>query len=171
MLKQTIEPFSIIGLSIRTTNTNGKSAIDIPMLWNEFISGQVAEKIPARIDDTVYCVYTEYEKDHTRPYTVILGCRVPDLDEIPEGMKGITIEAGDYYKRKAKGDISQGAVFYAWAAIWNSDIPRAFTSDFEVYGEKAQDPENTEVDIFVAVNTDEADAVFQEEPISLQAVY
>jgi predicted transcriptional regulator YdeE len=168
MHKRTIQSFNIIGISVRTTNARGKSAIDIPALWDKFISGQVAEKIPGKIDNTVYCVYTEYEKDHTRPYTVILGCQVPNLDNIPEGLTGKTIETGDYYRHKAKGDISQGVVFYAWTAIWNSDIPRAFTSDFEVYGEKAQD---TEVDIFVAVNTDDADAELLEESISLRPVF
>lgn len=35
--------------------------------------------------------------------------------------------------------------------LWNSDLPRKYTADFEIYGEKAQNPENAEVDILVAV--------------------
>ena len=35
--------------------------------------------------------------------------------------------------------------------IWNSDLDRSFTSDFEIYGEKAQNPETAEVDIFIAI--------------------
>ncbi len=31
------------------------------------------------------------------------------------------------------------------------DMDRAFTADFEVYGEKAQNPSDAEVDIFIAV--------------------
>ena len=42
-------------------------------------------------------------------------------------------------------------VFGEWTKIWNSDLVRTFTADFEVYGEKAQNPENAEVDIFVAI--------------------
>lgn len=46
----------------------------------------------------------------------------------------------------------QGIVFEAWLEIWNLDIPRAYTADFEVYGEKTQNPADAEVDIFIAVN-------------------
>ena len=38
-----------------------------------------------------------------------------------------------------------------WIKIWNSDLNRIFTSDFEIYGEKAHNPENAEVDIFIAM--------------------
>jgi predicted transcriptional regulator YdeE len=31
------------------------------------------------------------------------------------------------------------------------DLDRSYTADFEIYGEKAQNPENAEVDIFIAV--------------------
>jgi len=31
------------------------------------------------------------------------------------------------------------------------DLGRIFTADFEVYGEKAQNPSDAEVDIFIAV--------------------
>ena len=31
------------------------------------------------------------------------------------------------------------------------DLDRSYTADFEIYDEKAQNPENAEVDIFIAV--------------------
>ncbi len=109
-------------------------------------------KIPNKIDDTLYCIYTDYEKDHTKPYTTILGCKVSNLDIIPEGMVGKTFEGGNYQKHTAKGNIMEGMVFGEWLKIWNSDIPRAYSADFEVYGEKAQNPTDAEVDIFIAVS-------------------
>lgn len=45
----------------------------------------------------------------------------------------------------------QGAVYNEWVKIWNSELERTFTADFEVYDERSQNPENAEVDIFVAV--------------------
>ena len=45
----------------------------------------------------------------------------------------------------------QGIVYNEWVKIWNSDLDRTFVADFEVYGEKAQDPTNAEVEIFVGV--------------------
>ena len=62
-----------------------------------------------------------------------------------------TIHTGEYEVFTAKGNLLQGVVYHEWIKIWNADIQRAFTSDFEVYGAKAGDFENAEVDIFVAV--------------------
>ena len=146
-----IKSFSVIGISVRTSNENGQAGQDIPALWNKFNSEGIAEQIPNKIDRTVYCIYTDYEKDHTKPYTAILGCKVESLVTVPAGMKSNIVEAGIYSKHSAKGNIFQGAVYEAWTKIWNSDLDRTFTADFEVYGEKAQNPENAEVDIFIAV--------------------
>ncbi len=151
MSNQTIQKFSVIGISVRTSNENGKAGQDIPALWNKFMTEGIAEQIPNKIDNSIYCIYTEYEKDHTKPYTTILGCKVGNLDEIPNGMVGQTFEETTYSKHIAKGNILQGMVFNEWTKIWNSDLSRTFTADFEVYGEKAQNPENAEVDIFIAV--------------------
>jgi predicted transcriptional regulator YdeE len=148
---QTVAKFSVIGISVRTTNENGQSSQDIPALWNKFMTEGIAEQIPNKIDPSIYCIYTDYEKDHTKPYITILGCKVSTLDNIPNGMVGKTFETATYAKHIAKGNILQGMVFNEWAKIWNSDLDRTFTADFEVYGEKAQNPENAEVDIFVAV--------------------
>jgi predicted transcriptional regulator YdeE len=80
-----------------------------------------------------------------------LGCQVEHLDTIPDGMVGKTFEEALYSKYTAKGNLMHGIVFDEWTKIWNSDLDRTFTADFEVYGEKAQNPEDAEVDIFIAV--------------------
>lgn len=146
-----VQKFNVIGISVRTSNENGQAGQDIPALWNKFITEGIAAQIPNKIDNSIYCIYTEYEKDHTRPYTTILGCKVENLQTIPGGMVGKTFEEAAYQKYIAKGNILQGVVFNAWVKIWNSNLDRAFTADFEMYGEKAQNPESAEVDIFVAV--------------------
>ncbi len=152
MNKQKIEKFFVIGIAVRTTNENGQAEKDIPALWNDFMTNGIADKIPNKIDNSILCIYTDYEKDYTKPYTTILGCKVPDLQIIPEGMVGKTFETADYTKINAKGNILQGMVFSEWIKIWNSDLDRAYTADFEVYGEKAQNLENAEVDIFIAIS-------------------
>lgn len=151
MNNQTIQKFNVIGISVRTTNEGGQASQDIPALWNKFMTEGIAEQIPNKVDNSIYCIYTEYQKDHTKPYTTILGCKVENLDTIPNGMVGKAFDEGTYTKHIAKGNILQGMVFGEWTKIWNSDLDRTFTADFEVYGEKAQNPENAEVDIFVAV--------------------
>ena len=153
MKKVTIKAFSVIGISVRTTNQNGQSAQDIGALWNTFMTNGILDKIPNKVDNTIYSIYTEYESDHTKPYTTILGCIVENLDQIPEGMVGKRFEGGSYLKITANGDLTKGLVAGEWMKIWESDMKRVYTADFEVYGEKAQDPTNAEVDFLIAVES------------------
>ncbi len=146
-----IQKFNVIGISVRTTNENGQSGQDIPALWNKFMSEGIAKQIPNKASDAIYCIYTDYEKDHTRPYTTILGCVVETLNVIPEGMVVKTVSGVHYKKFTAKGNLKEGAVFNEWVRIWNSDLDRIYTEDFEIYGAGAQNPEDGEVDIYIAI--------------------
>ncbi|TXI96843.1 MAG: AraC family transcriptional regulator [Chryseobacterium cucumeris] len=146
-----IEPFKVIGISVRTINENGQAGKDIPVLWEKMISENIVNSIPNKIDNTIYSIYTDYEKDHTKPYTTVLGCKVENLDNIPEGMVGYSFDGGEYLKFVPKGDLSKGLVINEWLKIWEMGLNRTFTADFEVYGEKAQNPSDAEVDIFIAV--------------------
>jgi len=146
-----VAPFKVIGISVRTTNENGQAGKDIPLLWEKMISGNIVNSIPNKIDNSIYSIYTDYEKDHTKPYTTVLGCKVENLNYIPEGMAGYSFDGGDYLKFTTKGDLSKDLVINEWMKIWNMDLDRIFTADFEVYGEKAQNPSDAEVDIFIAV--------------------
>ena len=146
-----MEPFKVIGISVRTTNENNQAAKDIPVLWENLMNEDILNRIPNKTDNTIYYIYTDYEKDHTKPYTTILGCKVENLDHIPEGMVGKSFDGGDYIKFTTKGDLAKDLVINEWLKIWEMDMDRAFTADFEVYGEKAQNPSDAEVDIFIAV--------------------
>ena len=146
-----VEQLNIIGIAVRTTNENGQSAIDIPQLWDRFFLENILAAIPNKINDKLYCIYTDYEKDHTKPYTTILGCSVANLDAVPTGLVGKLIESGNYIQFTATGKISEGIVFNEWMKIWNTDISRAYVADFEVYDERAQNPDDAIVDIFISV--------------------
>jgi len=147
----TVPPFSIIGIDIRTTNENGQSAIDIPALWSRFLSENIIEQIPNKIDSTVYCMYTDYEKDHTKPYTTLLGCKVSSLKEVPTGFMGKSIDAAEYEVFTTRGNLAEGVVYNEWLKIWNAPIERIYTSDFEIYDERSQNPADATVDIFIAI--------------------
>lgn len=151
MNTQKIEAFFIIGISVRTTNENQQAAKDIPALWGKFMSESILEQIPNKISTDIYCIYTDYESDHTKPYTTILGCKVSNLEEIPVGMVSKKIATTEYQKFTTKGNLQEGMVYNKWLEIWNSDLNRKFTSDFEIYGEKAMNPNDAEVDIFIAI--------------------
>jgi predicted transcriptional regulator YdeE len=146
-----IEPFKVIGISVRTTNENGQAAQDIPNMWSKFMSENILDAIPNKVDNTVYSLYTDYESDHKKPYTAMLACKVENLDTIPDGMIGREVTGGNYVKLSAKGDLMAGLIVNKWMEIWEMDLERVFTTDFEVYGEKAQNPADAEVDFLIAV--------------------
>ncbi|HEX2934112.1 MAG TPA: GyrI-like domain-containing protein [Bacteroidales bacterium] len=146
-----IPPFDVIGIAVRTTNENGQSAKDLGNLWARFMTEKIADKIPNKVDHSIYCIYTDYEKDFTKPYTAIIGCKVERLDEIPEGLTGKRIQGAEYAKFIAKGNDMQKMVGEAWYTIWNTDLARKYTADFEVYSEKSYRTEGAEVDIYVSV--------------------
>ena len=146
-----LDSFQLVGISIRTSNQNQQAAQDIPALWQRFMQDNVAANIPHKVGETVYCAYTEYEGDHNEPYTTLIGCQVTHLDEVPEGMKAIKVPAGQYRQYTPKGKLSDGIIINQWFKIWADDLNRTYQTDFEVYGEKARDPNAVEVDIFIGV--------------------
>jgi predicted transcriptional regulator YdeE len=146
-----LHSFYIIGISIKTTNANNQAATDIPGLWQKFMSEKIASTLPNKIDDTVYSVYCRYESDYTAPYTTLLGCKVSSIENIADGFDYIEIANGNYEQFEAKGSLMEGVVYKTWLDIWNANIKRAYTTDFEVYDEKSADPSNATVDIFIAL--------------------
>ncbi len=46
-----VKPFKIIGISIRTTNQDGKSAQDLGQLWGKFYKDDISSKIPGKTSD------------------------------------------------------------------------------------------------------------------------
>lgn len=147
------EGFKIIGISTRTTNKGNQSQQDLGKLWGQFYADNVFDKIPNKVSDNVLAIYTDYKSDFTDEYTTIIGVPVSTLDEIPNGLIGREFNADNFKKFVAKGKMPN-AVVNVWLDIWQKDkeLNRKYTYDFEVYGEKSQNGENSEVEIFLSIN-------------------
>ena len=143
--------FKIIGISTRTTNKNNKAQQDLGQLWGKFYSENIFVKIPNKLSNEVLTIYTDYKSDFTEDYTTIIGIPVSTLDEIPNGLVGREFQAENFQKFTAKGEMPN-AVVNTWIDIWKRDkeLNRKYSYDFEVYGEKSQNGENSEVDIYIA---------------------
>jgi predicted transcriptional regulator YdeE len=100
------------------------------------MSDGVLEQIEDRVNDDIYCVYTDYESDHNGAYTTIVGCKVNDIENVPEGLTSLSVASASYIKYTAKGKLPD-AVAQTWQYIWNSTIDRAYVADFDVYSAKA----------------------------------
>ena len=147
-----IEPFNIIGISVRTSNKDGKSAEDMGQLWSTFFAQDITTKVPAKVSNDIYTIYTDYDTDHTGAYTAILGYKVATLEYIPDGLTGKAINADTYRKYSAQGKMPD-AVVEKWMEIWRADknLNRKYSADLEVYGAASQNPDQPIVDIFIAV--------------------
>jgi predicted transcriptional regulator YdeE len=143
---------TLIGIALpkKTTNENQQSTTDIGAFWQTFMKENVSSKIPGRIGDDIYAVYFDYEGDYTKPFAYFIGVPVGSDVTVPAGMVKMDIPTGRYQHYTAKGKMPE-CMIDAWKQIWNADIKRTYTADYEVYGSRSADPENAEVDIFIAV--------------------
>jgi predicted transcriptional regulator YdeE len=146
-----INGFKIIGISTRTTNKNNKSQEDLTNLWGQFYAQNIFDKIPNKISDNVLSIYTDYKSDFTDEYTTIIGVPVSTLDQIPAELVGREFGADNFQKFVAKGEMPN-AVVNVWLDIWKreEELNRKYSYDFEVYGQKSQNGENSEVEIYIA---------------------
>ena len=143
-----IEPFNLIGIEVRT-NTKGISELtsDIQGLWGKFISQNIASQIPNKVNNTIYAVYTDYEGDFTKPYTAFIGCMVSNIDKVPDNMINRRFNGGKYNKFVAKGNLMEGLVYNTWKKVWMANLDRKYDADFEIYGEKALNYLDAEIDL------------------------
>ena len=143
--------FKIIGIAVRTSNANGKSMTDIGKLWQDFFSKNISALIPNKIGNDIINLYTEYETDHTSEYLTILGHKVSSLENIPKGMVGKEISNCRYALFQSTGKLPD-VVVQTWSEIYATPLKRNYKADFDVYGEKASDPNNATVETFVSID-------------------
>jgi predicted transcriptional regulator YdeE len=146
-----INEILIAGISVRTTNQNGQSQKDIGGLWTRFLNENLLHQIHNRTSDDIYCVYTDYEADHTGFYTAILGCKVNSLMQIPNDFVSLMTVPDKYKVYFLIGKFPEN-VAEAWRFIWDNATDRKYTADFDLYSANAKSFEETEAKIYLAVN-------------------
>ena len=125
--------FYIVGIAVRTTNQNGQSKKDIDDLWFKFMDDNLIKHIPNKESNDVYCVYTDYETDHTGKYTAVLGCKVNSLTNLnSNAFTTVAISAGKYQVYSLKNKLSE-VISAAWQQIWVSNINRKYSADYDLY--------------------------------------
>ncbi len=138
------------GIKIRTTNKDGKAVQDIGITWQKLFANGTYEKIPNKVNSKTIGLYTEYEGDYTKPYTFIAGAEVSKSVQMGEELESIIIPKGKYAKFIITGDV-QNSVGQAWQEIWNMDLKRKYTCDFEEYQNNSEDMQKQEIHIYIAL--------------------
>ena len=145
-----LEEKVITGIRIKTTNQDGKAMQDIGNTWQKLFANGIYEKIPNKVNGKTIGLYTEYEDDYTKPYTFIAGAEVSKEVQIGEELESIIIPKGKYAKFIITGDV-QNSVGQAWQEIWNMDLKRKYTCDFEEYQNNSEDMQKQEIHIYIAI--------------------
>ncbi len=148
--RESLKTRFIIGVSLRTTNAEGKAFQDIPVFWKTVQENNLLQNVPAVVEpQKLYAVYTDYAPDGS--YAMIIGKQVNSFDTVPAGMVSCVIPEGQYALFTAQGIEFAQAVGMMWGAIWQLPLDRAFTADFEVYDAALLSKPVPEVPIYVAL--------------------
>jgi predicted transcriptional regulator YdeE len=143
---------TVVGVTRRTCNADGRSIEDIPAVWKEFLVKNAAAKIQNRsVPPAMYAVYSDYETDWKGEYAFLIGCGVTRANTVPEGMAVRRIPAQTYAHFTAKGEMPQ-SLLEVWSSVWLSDLPRTYTFDFEVYDQRFTRPKDKEIDVYIAID-------------------
>jgi predicted transcriptional regulator YdeE len=152
------QEFSVIGIQVRTSNAEevtGGGAI--PKQWAGFFSEGIADKIPNKLDSTIYAVYTNYASDYNGEYDFIIGMKVSSVSDVPPGMVAKTVPNGRFaVVASAKGPAAQ-VVPKAWQQVYSLDAnkqlggTRAYKADLELYDQRSQNPQDAQVDLYIGL--------------------
>jgi predicted transcriptional regulator YdeE len=148
--------FQVIGILARTSNSKEMSGQGvIGGQWRKFFKDGILDKIPNKVDSTIYAVYTGYESNRNGEYDFVIGARVSSTADVPPGMIVRKVPKGRYaVVTTAKGPVEQ-VVPQTWQRVWDLEDrkqlggTRAYKTDFEVYDERSRDPKNSQVDLRV----------------------
>lgn len=154
------EEMVVVGIAVRTCNRDEEQqdTSKIPGLWAQFFGQQVTEKVSHKAGEGhTLELYTDYDGDEHDAYTVVLGFRVTSAGDHSRDLVVRTIPAGKYAVFTSERGSVAHVVRQAWREIWSLDAEqlggsRTFIADYEVFDERSNDPEDAEVDIFVAVD-------------------
>ncbi|HWX93341.1 MAG TPA: GyrI-like domain-containing protein [Terriglobales bacterium] len=149
--------FTVIGIEVRTSNAKEMSSDGaIPKQWARFMQENLAARIPNRADSSILAVYSDYASDKDGEYSFLIGARVKSAREMPPGMVAKKVPAGRYaIFTSHKGPVAK-VVVETWQQIWavprsSPGGDRAYRGDYEVYDERAANPEDTQVDIHIGI--------------------
>ena len=147
--------FTVIGIAARTSNAREISAERIiGKQWDRVMQEGLIEKIPNKADQDIVAVYTDYASDKDGEYTYLLGARVTSDAEVPEGMVAKKIPPGRFAVFTSEKGPGPKVVPDTWMKINSlpkSAVDRVYRADYEIYDERAMDPQNLVMDVYVGI--------------------
>lgn len=138
-----LEEKIIVGVSALTGNSDPDMGEIIRGLWIELYQGGVSSMIKNKSNQYAIGLYSDYTSDQ---YCVTVGNEVTRAENPDLTVK--IIPAGKYAKFSVHGHMEK-AVANVWGEIWQMDLDRSFTGDFEEY--LSDDINDCNIDIYIAI--------------------
>jgi predicted transcriptional regulator YdeE len=151
------EGFTVVGITVRTNNAEQMTPQrPIGKQWERLFKEGVLAAIPNKSDGSIVALYTEYASDKDGDYTYLLGARVTKVKSVPAGMVAKNVAAGRYAVFTSERGPVQKIVVEMWQRVWATPKSalggdRAYKADFEVYDQRAQNPTDAVVDLYISV--------------------
>ena len=151
------EGFTVVGVAVRTSNAEQMTeARPIGKQWERLFKEGMLAAIPNKADGNILAVYSEYASDKDGEYTYLLGARVTKVEKLPDGMTVKNVPAGRYAVFTSERGPVQKVVVEMWRRVWETPKSalggdRTYRADFELYDQRAQNPADAVVDLYVAV--------------------
>lgn len=149
--------FTVIGIAARTSNAKEMGAQgQIGTSWTRLFQEDLLAKIANKADSSIIALYTDYVSDKNGEYTYVLGARVNSIADVPEGMVAKEVPRGRYAVFTTEKGPGPKVVPEAWMRI--NSLPRSavggdrvYRADFEIYDQRAADPQNLQADIYIGI--------------------
>jgi CubicO group peptidase (beta-lactamase class C family)/predicted transcriptional regulator YdeE len=149
--------FTVAGIAVRTSNAKEMTADGvIGKQWGRLMQEGLFEKIPNKADKSIIAVYTDYASDKNGEYTFLLGARVTSDSNLPAAMVAKKIPGGRFALFTTEKGPAPKVVPETWMRI--NSLPKAavggdrvYQADFEIYDERAMDPQNLQADVYVGI--------------------
>lgn len=149
----------LMGLSARTNNNNEMNPLTAKigeLFWrysNKYIANLMHER---KNFGTIIAAYTNYESNEHGDYTYFVGEEVTSLENIPSGLESLIIPACQYQKFTTPAGKMPAIVIDAWQMIWKMPPnelggQRLYQTDFEIYDQRAINPNSASVDIYIGI--------------------
>jgi predicted transcriptional regulator YdeE len=151
-----LDGFTLIGIEARTNNLASGRAV-ISEHWGRFFQEGILDRIPNKLDSSIYALYTDYESNRDGEFSLVIGGKANAAAVPPPGMVKKSVPKQKYaVLTSAEGPIAK-VVPEAWKQVWHLEDrsglggPRSYRADFELYGPPSRDPNHAAVDLYIGI--------------------
>ncbi|UZM99006.1 GyrI-like domain-containing protein [Lysinibacillus sp. MHQ-1] len=115
----------------------------------------IVDQLSKLDNQNVYGLYSDYETDVNGNYAITIGVEASKMNDASPEWVIKTIPAAKYLVFTSHKGKMPEIVIQTWQEIWawfaNSKVERTYTGDFELYDERCANPQEAQVEVYIAI--------------------